>query len=180
VKSAVAVGSGLSVNRRCGSSVSNGAVHRKEDLILPERGRARSENLARSPLGPTQPASGSNARRRRGQARSIQEGPLRPCRCARLLSLLKHWPSFAWSVSSMMRIARTTDRVLRDLARIQRLTTLTGESPTLFQAQPGKLRAHKSMTKRLEPRSGASGGPTPLVRGWQRPQSKAPARKGAP
>ncbi len=148
-KSAVAAGSGLSVNRRCGSSVSNGAVHRKEDLILPGRGRARPENLARSPVGPTQPASGSNAWRRRGQARSIQEGSLGPGRCAMLLNLLKHWPSSAWSGSSTIRFARTTDRVLRDLARIQRLTTLTGESPTLFQASSGKLRAHKSMTKRL-------------------------------
>jgi hypothetical protein len=33
----------------------------------------------------------------------------------------------------MTRLARPTDRVTRDLARIQRLTTLTGESPTLFQ-----------------------------------------------
>ena len=33
----------------------------------------------------------------------------------------------------MSRLARTTDRVERGLARIQRLTTLTGESPTLFQ-----------------------------------------------
>jgi hypothetical protein len=171
---------GLSVNRRCGSSVSNGAVHRKEDLILPGRGRARPENLARSPIGPTQPASGSNPRRRRGQARSILEGSLGPGRCARLLSLLKHWPSSAWSGSSMIRFARTTDRVVRDLARIQRLTTLTGESPTLFQDCPGKLRAYKSMTKRLGSGSGARGGPTPWVRGWQRPQSKATARKGAP
>ena len=171
---------GLSVNRRCGSSVSNGAVHRKEDLILPGRGRARPESLARSPSGPTQPASGSNARRRRGQARPIQEGSLRPGRYARLLSLLKHWPSYAWSVSSMTRLARTTDRVERDLARIQRLTTLTGESPTLFQDHPGKLRAHKSMTNRLGSRSGAGSGPTLLARGWQRPQSKAHARKGAP
>jgi len=102
-------------------------------LILPGRGRARPESLARSPSGPTQPASGSNARRRRGQARSIQEGSLRPGQYARLLSLLKHWPSIAWSGSSMSRLARTTDRVERGLARIQRLTTLTGESPTLFQ-----------------------------------------------
>jgi hypothetical protein len=166
------------VNRRCGNSVSNGAVHRKEDLILPGRGRARPESLARSPRGPTQPASGSNARRRRGQARPIQEGSLRPSRYARLLSLLKHWPSVAWSGSSMSRLARTTDRVERDLARIQRLTTLTGESPALFQDRPGKLRTHKSTTKRSGPRSGARSGPTRLVQGWQRPQSKAPRPKG--
>jgi hypothetical protein len=97
-----------------------------------------------------------------------------------LLSLLKHWPSYAWSVPSTLRFARTTDGVLRDLARIQRLTTLTGESPTLFQDRPGKLRAYKSMTKRLGPCSGASSGPTLLAQGWQRPQSKAKARKGAP
>ena len=36
------------------------------------------------------------------------------------------------------------------------------------------------MTKRLGPGSGASSGPTLLARGWQRPQSKAHARKGAP
>ncbi len=144
--SAVAVGSGLT-RKQYGSSsqtcITKGGPN-------PTRwGRARSENLAESPIGPTQPASGSNAWRRRGQARSIQEGSLGPGWCAMLLNLLKHWPSSAWSGSSTIRFARTTDRVLRDLARIQRLTTLTGESPTLFQASSGKLRAYKFMTKRL-------------------------------
>src|SRR5687768_6249903 len=49
---------------------------------------------------------------------------------------LKHRPSDPWSAPSTSRLARTTDGVLRALARIQRFTTLTGESPTLFQT-PG-------------------------------------------
>ena len=154
----------LGVNRRCGSSVSNGAVHRKEDLILPGRVRARPENLARSPQGPTQPASVSNDWRRRGQARSIQEGSLRPWRWCQAPKPAEALAKYAWSVPSSTRLARTPGRVTRDLARIQRLTTLTGESPTLFQAT-GQIRAYKSMTKRLGSRSGARGGPTPRVRG---------------
>jgi len=58
-------------------------------------------------------------------------------------------------------------------------STLTGESPTLFQSS-GQPRAHKSMTNRLGSRSGTRSGPTLLAQGWQRPQSKAPARKGTP
>ena len=164
-------------NRRCGSSVSNGAVPQQEDLILPGRGRARPENLARSPKGPTQPASDSNDRRRRGQARSIQEGSLRPCRWCQAPEPAEALAKFAWSVPSTSRLARTPDRVLRGLARIQRRATLTGESPTLFQNAPGKPRAHKSMTNRHGSRSGTSGGPTPLAQGWQRPQSKTDLRR---
>lgn len=92
---------------------------------------------------------------------------------ARLPSLLKHGQASNRLVRPEHVTVRSDARRGDSWSRPDTMVaTPTDESPTLFQATPGKLRAHKSMTKRLGSRSGANGGPTPLAQGWQRPQSK--------
>ena len=121
-------------------SVINGAIDPTPiDLILPVRGRARTEILARTLLVERYAASGA-------RQRTLTKGPgmdssggvtIRPRRYATLPNLPKHQEvhpdllrstRYGWSLRAV--------EVTGGLAWTQWLITLTGESPTPSLARP--------------------------------------------
>jgi hypothetical protein len=149
-------------------SVINGAIDPTLiDLILPVRGRARTEFLARTLLAERYAASGARQRTlTKGPGRDSSGGvTIRPRRYATLLSLLKHQgvrsdllrsTRYGWSLRAV--------EVVGGLAWTQWLITLTGESPTPSldgpeQARPISIakRSGHAAERRSAPPASASG-----------------------
>ncbi len=151
-------------------SVINGAIDPTPiDLILPARGRARAEILARTLLRERYAASILRQRAvTKGPGKDSSGGAtFRPRRHATLRSLPKHQgvrsdslrsTGYGWSLRAV--------EVPGGFAWTQWLATLTGESPTPSLAAPGQPRPISMANRPGHAAVRPSAPPTPL-RGWQ-------------